>query len=148
MAGQHPVHHRWLDRLAKPLRQGRSNRGHHHQGASGGAFHPRFQERVFFLRGEQGLPSTAPVARGGGPRRPLLAEGGLESSHGRTAHSKDVRRVFKSRPEQGRQQYGLTWSQGLDRGGGGGGPVRPLHDEWINPAWSWHAKTLPLVVSS
>ena len=39
-------------------------------------------------------------------------------------------------------------SQGLDRGGDGGGQLRPLNNEWINPAWSCHADTLPLFDSS
>jgi len=36
----------------------------------------------------------------------------------------------------------------LDRGGDGGGQLRPLNNEWINPAWSCHAATLPLFGSS
>jgi hypothetical protein len=36
----------------------------------------------------------------------------------------------------------------LDRGGDGDGQLRTLNNEWINPAWSCHAKTLPLFGSS
>jgi ABC-type uncharacterized transport system permease subunit len=36
----------------------------------------------------------------------------------------------------------------LDRGGDGGGQLRTLNNEWINPTWSCHAETLPLFGSS
>jgi hypothetical protein len=56
--------------------------------------------------------------------------------------------LFKGGPEQGWEQHRLTLSQGFDGGGDGGGHLRPLNDEWINPAWSCHAPTLPLLGSS
>ena len=48
------------------------------------------------------------------PRRPFLAEGGLESRHGRAAHAQDGRCLFEGSPEQRRQKNRLTLSQGLD----------------------------------
>src|ERR1022692_4569605 len=148
MACQQAVDHRGLDRLAKTLRQSGSNRGNDHQMAGGRAFQPRFQERDFFLLGEEGFPASAPVAGGVGPPRLVLAEGGREARHGRTANAQNGGGLFEGGPEQGRQQHRLTWSQRFDGGGDGGGHLRPLNDEWINPAWSCHAPTLPLLASS
>jgi len=116
--------------------------------AGGSAFQPRFQERDFFLLGEEGFPASAPVAGRVGQRRLALAEGGLEARHGRTANAQNGGGLFEGGPEQRRQQHRLTLSQGLDRGGDGGGQLRPLNNEWINPAWSCHAETLPLFGSS
>jgi hypothetical protein len=114
LSGQEPVNHRGFDRLAKLLRQGRPNRGNHHQVAGGGPFEPRFQERAFFLLGEKGLAASAPVASWVRPRRPFPAEGGLKSRHGRAAHTQDGGRFFEGGPEQGRQKNRLTLSKGLD----------------------------------
>src|ERR1019366_6781970 len=115
MACQQAIDHRGLDRLAETLRQSGPNRGNDHQMAGGSAFQPRFQERNFFLLGEEGFPASAPVA---------------------------------GRVGQRRLQHRLTLSQGFDRGGDGSGQLRPLNNEWINPAWSCHADTLPLFDSS
>ena len=78
MARQQAVDHRGLDRLAETLRQSGPNRGNDHQMAGGSAFQPRFQERDFFLLGEEGFPASAPVAGRVGQRRLVLAESGLE----------------------------------------------------------------------
>jgi hypothetical protein len=78
----------------------------------------------------------------------VLAEGGLEARHGRTANAQNGGGLFKGGSEQSRQQHRLTLSQGLDRGGDGSGQLRPLNNKWINPAWSCHAETLPLFGSS
>jgi hypothetical protein len=63
------------------------------------------------------------------PMEPHPAEGG--------------RCLFERGPEQGRQQNRLALAQGLDLGGGGGSPLRPLDEESINPTWSCHVGTLP-----
>ena len=97
-------------RMAESLRQSGSNRGNDDQAAGGGAGQPRLQERAFFLLGEEGLAASAPVASPVGPRRRVLAEGGLEARHARAAHAQN-----------------------------GGGHLRPLHEQRINPAWSCHA---------
>ncbi len=116
--------------------------------AGGSAFQPRFQERDFFLLGEEGFPASAPVAGRVGQRRLVLAECGLEARHRRTANTQNGGGLFEGGPEQRRQQNRLTLPQGLDRGGDGSGQLRPLNNEWINPAWSCHAETLPLFGSS
>jgi hypothetical protein len=115
MSGQEPVNHRGFDRLAKLLRQRRPDRGHDHQAAGGGAFEPRLQKRAFFLRGEQGLAASAPIARGMRPRRPFPAKRALKSRHGRPAHPQDGGGLFKRGSKQCRQKNRLTLSQGLDR---------------------------------
>ena len=78
VSGLQPVNHRGLDRLAKPLGQGRADRGGHHQIAGGGALQPRFQKSGFLLLGEQGLPASALVAGAGWRCRLLLAICGLD----------------------------------------------------------------------
>src|SRR5271169_4061525 len=148
MAGQQAVDHRGLDRLAEPLRQSGPNRGNDHQMARGSAFQPRFQECDFFLWGEEGFPASAPVAGRVGQRRLVFAEGSLEARHGRTANAQNGGGLFEGGPEQRRQQHRLALAQGFDRGGDSGGQLRPLNNEWINPAWSCHAATLPLFGSS
>jgi hypothetical protein len=148
MACQQAVDHRRLDRLAETLRQSGPNRGNDHQMAGNSAFQSRFQERHFFLLGEEGFPASAPVAGRVVQRRLVLAEGGLEARNGRTANAQNGGGLFEGGPEQRRQQHRLTLSQGLDRGGDGGGQLRPPYNKWINPAWSCHAETLPLFDSS
>jgi hypothetical protein len=72
----------------------------------------------------------------------------LEARHRRTTHAQNGGGLLEGGPEQGRQQHRLTLAQGFDRVGGGGGQSRPLNDNWINPTWSCHATTLPLLGSS
>ena len=48
------------------------------------------------------------------PRRPFLAEGGLESSYGRAAHAQDGGCLFEGGSEECRQKNRLTLSKGLD----------------------------------
>lgn len=76
---------------------------------------------------EQIDPALVPT-----PIQFLLAEGNLESRHGRATYAKNLRGLFQLCSEQSRQQHRLTLSQGLDGGGGGPGQLRPLHDVWIN----------------
>ena len=142
MPCQQAIHHRGLDRLAQPLRQCGSNRGNHHQVAGGGAGQPRFQERGFLLRGQQGLSPSAPVARRTEARRASLAKGGLKPRHGRPAHAQNGGGLFEGGPEQGRQQNRLSLAQGFDGRCGRRSELRPLDDLCISPARSCHALTI------
>jgi hypothetical protein len=72
----------------------------------------------------------------------------LEPRHGGTAYAQHGGGLFEGGSEEGRQQNGLTLSQGLDGGRGGSGQLRSLYNEWINSTWSCHAETLPQFVSS
>ena len=147
MACQQTVDDRGLDGLAELLRQRGPHRGNDHQLASGRAGQPRFRAGDFFLLGKEGFPASTPVANRVASRRRVLAEGGLKARHGGPAHTQNGGGVLQGGPAQGRPQHRLTLAQGFDSGGGSG-QLRPLYDEWINPAWSCHAVTLPPLGSS